>query len=259
MTTDATCNLSEWTREQDKAFENALAVFTADSAEWWEKIAAKVPGKSIEEIKHHYELLVEDIEAIESGKVPLPCYVSPSKTIAGKKDSPSQTDGSRKRKASSSNQERRKGLPWSEEEHRSFLRGLNKYGKGDWRNISRQFVISRTPTQVASHAQKYFIRLNNSANKERRRSSIHDITSPYNGDIIIPGLQGSILTGQTDGSSSSAQTSTEGLNEDGVYGYKIGQSPLASAVNIPMNHPALTQMAYDCDPQSIYPWFLDSE
>ncbi|PIA59436.1 hypothetical protein AQUCO_00400370v1 [Aquilegia coerulea] len=32
---------------------------------------------------------------------------------------------------------------------------LKKYGKGDWRNISRNFVITRTPTQVASHAQKY--------------------------------------------------------------------------------------------------------
>lgn len=57
-----------------------------------------------------------------------------------------------------------------------FLLGLDKFGKGDWRSISRNFVVSRTPTQVASHAQKYFIRLN-SINKEKRRSSIHDITN----------------------------------------------------------------------------------
>jgi len=50
------------------------------------------------------------------------------------------------------------------------------YGKGDWRSISRNYVVSRTPTQVASHAQKYFIRLT-SDNKNKRRSSIHDITS----------------------------------------------------------------------------------
>ena len=55
--------------------------------------------------------------------------------------------------------------------------GLTKFGKGDWRSISRNFVVSRTPTQVASHAQKYFIRLNSMNKKDKRRSSIHDITS----------------------------------------------------------------------------------
>ncbi len=77
---------------------------------------------------------------------------------------------------------------------RLFLLGLAKFGKGDWRSISRNFVISRTPTQVASHAQKYFIRLN-SINKDKRRSSIHDITSVNNGDTMQQGQQGPI-TGQ---------------------------------------------------------------
>jgi hypothetical protein len=48
--------------------------------------------------------------------------------------------------------------------------------QGDWRGISRQFVLSRTPTQVASHAQKYFIRQNN-LNKRKRRSSLFDIVA----------------------------------------------------------------------------------
>ena len=48
--------------------------------------------------------------------------------------------------------------------------------QGDWRGISRHFVQSRTPTQVASHAQKYFIRQNN-LNKRKRRSSLFDIVS----------------------------------------------------------------------------------
>lgn len=72
--------------------------------------------------------------------------------------------------------ERKKGVPWTEDEHRLFLLGLQKLGKGDWRGISRNFVQTRTPTQVASHAQKYFIRQSN-MNKRKRRSSLFDIVS----------------------------------------------------------------------------------
>uniref|UniRef100_A0A0D3FUD0 Uncharacterized protein n=1 Tax=Oryza barthii TaxID=65489 RepID=A0A0D3FUD0_9ORYZ len=93
---------------------------------------------------------------------------------------------------SKAEQERRKGIPSTEEEHRLFLLGLDKFGKGDLQSISRNFVISRTPTQVASHAQKYFIRLN-SMNRDRRRSSIHDITSVTAGDVAA---QQGPITGQ---------------------------------------------------------------
>lgn len=56
--------------------------------------------------------------------------------------------------------------------------GLQKHGKGDWRNISRNFVITKTSTQVASHAQKYYLR-QLSEGKEKRRPSIHDITTVH--------------------------------------------------------------------------------
>ncbi|KAE9600669.1 hypothetical protein Lal_00046248 [Lupinus albus] len=71
-------------------------------------------------------------------------------------------------------QERKKGIPWTEEEHRTFLVGLEKLGKGDWRGISRNYVTTRTPTQVASHAQKYFLRIA-TINKKKRRSSLFDL------------------------------------------------------------------------------------
>ncbi|KAG9441987.1 hypothetical protein H6P81_017841 [Aristolochia fimbriata] len=259
---DETGKSSSWTREQEKAFENGIATHPEDSSDRWEKIAASVPGKTADDVKHHYELLVEDINGIESGRVPLPCYVSPpdgsgdhtSEGGSSKKNSHFghyQNDSSHGGKASRSDQERRKGIAWTEDEHRLFLLGLDKYGKGDWRSISRNFVVSRTPTQVASHAQKYFIRLN-SMNKDRRRSSIHDITSVGNGDVSAP--QGPI-TGQSNGTTGTAGKSSKqpsqvppGTSGVGVYGAPtIGQpvgGPLVSAVGTPVNLPAPPHMAY---------------
>ncbi|XP_027773873.1 probable transcription factor At5g61620 isoform X3 [Solanum pennellii] len=69
---------------------------------------------------------------------------------------------------------RKKGTSWTEEEHRYFLIGLENLGKGDWRGISKRYVPSRTPTQVASHAQKYFIRIA-SIEKKKRRPSVFDV------------------------------------------------------------------------------------
>ncbi|XP_051143732.1 transcription factor MYBS2-like [Andrographis paniculata] len=70
--------------------------------------------------------------------------------------------------------ERNKAKSWSEDEHRAFLEGLEKLGKGRWKGIAAKYVPSRSATQVASHAQKYFIWLGR-VNKQRR--SIFDIVS----------------------------------------------------------------------------------
>lgn len=105
---------------------------------------------------------------------------------------------------SSSSRERKKGVPWTEEEHRMFLLGLQKLGKGDWRGIARNYVISRTPTQVASHAQKYFIRQSN-VSRRKRRSSLFDIVADDTGDDT-PMVQQDFL------SANELQTETEGNN-----------------------------------------------
>lgn len=231
---DETVRDSVWTRAQDKAFENALVTYPdEDAKDRWEKIAATVPGKSVEEIKHHYELLVEDLDNIEAGLVPLPCYSSSlddSESHAGdggtsKKGGnfgQNSSESNHGGKASKSDQERRKGIAWTEDEHRLFLLGLEKYGKGDWRSISRNYVVTRTPTQVASHAQKYFIRLN-SMNKDRRRSSIHDITSVNNGDVPLP--QPPTGVGMT-------------------IGQPVGGGPLVSAVGTPVGLAAAAPAAH---------------
>ncbi|WMV54042.1 hypothetical protein MTR67_047427 [Solanum verrucosum] len=72
----------------------------------------------------------------------------------------------------------KKGNRWTEDEQRAFLKGLNFHGKGNWTNIAKDFVPSRTSTQVASHAQKYFLRLldaNSNERKNRKKSSVFDL------------------------------------------------------------------------------------
>ncbi|KAL8097299.1 hypothetical protein AgCh_030436 [Apium graveolens] len=63
---------------------------------------------------------------------------------------------------------------WSLDEHRWFMRGLEIWGKGDWRNIAKYFVPSRTPSQVASHAQKFLKRVEKEDTK-KCRTTINDI------------------------------------------------------------------------------------
>ncbi|CAH2054081.1 unnamed protein product [Thlaspi arvense] len=163
---------SSWTKEENKMFERALAIYADDSPDRWFRVASMIPGKSVLDVMKQYNKLEEDVFDIEAGRVPIPGYPAASSPLGF------DPDMSRKRSygARPSDHDRKKGVPWTEEEHRRFLLGLLKYGKGDWRNISRNFVVSKTPTQVASHAQKYYQRQLSGA-KDKRRPSIHDITT----------------------------------------------------------------------------------
>ncbi|XP_072983713.1 transcription factor DIVARICATA-like [Typha latifolia] len=174
-----------WSREENKLFEDALAHFDKDTDDRWEKVAATIPGKTVGDVMTHYRDLEADVRQIEeAGLMPFSGGGSGSSSLIldwennhgfrGLKQP--FCVGAKRSGEKSSEHERTKGVPWTEQEHKLFLMGLDKYGKGDWRSISRHFVKTRTPTQVASHAQKYFIRLN-SGGKDKRRSSIHDITS----------------------------------------------------------------------------------
>ena len=131
-----------WSREEEKAFENAIAMhWTEDCKEVWDKIASMVPGKSVDELKQHYQFLVEDVNAIEAGHIPLPNYAADEASSSSVKDHhalPSATSDKRSncgfgggfsglghdsavqggKGGSRSEQERRKGIPWTEEEHR---------------------------------------------------------------------------------------------------------------------------------------------
>jgi hypothetical protein len=62
--------------------------------------------------------------------------------------------------------------------YRRFLLGLQWYdGVGHWNDISRDFVITKTPAQVYNHAQKYFRRL-------ERTSTNHGTNSQMQGNLV---------------------------------------------------------------------------
>ncbi|KAH6789364.1 RAD-like 6 [Perilla frutescens var. frutescens] len=64
-----------WTPQENKLFERALARFDTETPDRWQNVARAVGGgKSAEEVKRHYEILIEDLRRIESGYVPIPKY-----------------------------------------------------------------------------------------------------------------------------------------------------------------------------------------
>lgn len=136
MSSNCIYSSSFWTREEDKAFENALAIYSDDSAPW-EKIAAAIPGRTVDEIKNHFEVLVADVNSIESGLLPLPHYADSFKKsrkrtahvavdIKGKWSGKNQGEQSGHNESESSSWEksarsyrgRKRSIPWSKEEHR---------------------------------------------------------------------------------------------------------------------------------------------
>ncbi|XP_076927013.1 transcription factor MYBS1-like [Bidens hawaiensis] len=139
--------------ENNSMFVNAVATGL-------EEMVDMILGNTADEVKAYQEALVRKLREIELSDYP-GCESYPIKA---------KKERARKKKANS----------WTVDEHKRFLNGLKTYGKGDWRSISRMAVVTRTATQVASHAQKFFLRHkegNDNNKTKKKRSSIHDITT----------------------------------------------------------------------------------
>lgn len=58
---------SKWTAEENKRFENALALFDKDTPDRWYNVAAMIPGKTVSDVIKQYQELEEDVSDIEAG------------------------------------------------------------------------------------------------------------------------------------------------------------------------------------------------
>ena len=59
------------------------------------------------------------------------------------------------------------GGRWTEAEHRRFLEGIRLFGR-DWRQIEAHIGGTRTCSQIRSHAQKYFLRVDRLREEQAR-------------------------------------------------------------------------------------------
>lgn len=116
---------TKWTPEENKRFENALALFDKDTPDRWYNVAAMIPGKTVNDVIKQYRELVEDVSDIEAGLIPIPGYMGSSFTLEWVNTHGYDAfkhfygpGGKRNAAARSSDHERKKGVPWTEEEHR---------------------------------------------------------------------------------------------------------------------------------------------
>ncbi|KAB2635626.1 protein RADIALIS-like 3 [Pyrus ussuriensis x Pyrus communis] len=65
------------TKAEQALFEKALALYDKETPEWWQNVAKAVgDNKTADEVKKHYDILLEDLRQIESGQVPILNYKS---------------------------------------------------------------------------------------------------------------------------------------------------------------------------------------
>ena len=123
---------AKWTPEENKQFENALAVYDKDTPDRWVNVAALLPGKTIGDVIKQYKALEEDVSVIEAGGFPISGYSTDSFTLELVNNQaldvvklPYYCVGEKRGTSTrASEQERKKGVPWTEEEHRYSIKCL---------------------------------------------------------------------------------------------------------------------------------------
>ncbi|KAL1820372.1 hypothetical protein ACET3Z_015241 [Daucus carota] len=93
----------------------------------------------------------------------------------GSKDLANEDGGGPSEKKKMTKRLRARPIQWTQKEHKLFLLGLQKLGKGKWKEMSKFYVQTKTPAQITSHAQKFYKRIDNPTPLDKRKHSINDI------------------------------------------------------------------------------------
>ncbi|CAA7406805.1 unnamed protein product [Spirodela intermedia] len=167
-----------------------------DDRTLWRRLSAANPGMNPENLEAQFRAVMAENGAAMAGVYPFPGYLDPQtqqthQTQAVVMDQQQQqyfypppllrpplvaVDPGivESLKQALPSRHTTKNTTWSDEEHRLFLLGMDLHGKGDWKSISRHFVVSRSPSQIASHAQKFF---------KRNKITLNDRHQPSNLDF----------------------------------------------------------------------------
>ncbi|CAO2210959.1 unnamed protein product [Urochloa humidicola] len=120
---------------------------------------------------------------------------------------------------------------WTKKEHWQFLYGLSIHGYGKWKEISRDFVTTRTTSQVYSHAHKYFHRKKCTSKKQHysiNDSNLLDVeslrqnNSAFSQDVVTIG--GGAYNPNCFGSSNQIDKYTNHLALSSPFLYSAGQA-----------------------------------
>ncbi|CAK9139367.1 unnamed protein product [Ilex paraguariensis] len=131
---------TEFTNGEKQQSENVSIEFGTNSVSSFPDVASLKSGKSILKTKRHSEIGYKLDHHHGEPMNPLITEVNVASSAA--------------RRATC-----RKPLThWTEEEHELFLMGIEMYGRGQWKKISETYLLTRTPSQISSHAQSHFKR-----------------------------------------------------------------------------------------------------
>ncbi|XLT07023.1 hypothetical protein HN51_045772 [Arachis hypogaea] len=189
-----------WTWEENKAFESVITSCFQDALRnHWEEVAARLPGRTPAQLQERFQKLINDISAIHNGyPTNTPLNASDNMTIMMEYNPlsipiinppplpPYSTDHHNREEVLPAAEEEvvptaeeeaaptNSGCHWTLDEHRLFLRGYEEEGK-HWKRISEYYVKTKTSSQIASHAQKYFKHQKDLAKGKKLRKSIFDV------------------------------------------------------------------------------------